>query len=152
MNKTLTTLPLLAALAGGLTLVGTAPQAGSQTVAKAAPAPRAQVKMDRDEFLRTHRWDPLSDVWSLNPGMAPPAGVMPRADVMAARDNYLSRHRWDAARGWRPLVSGSRNMSALPPDQVRLETRQFMRTHRWDETTEEWLAVQPVRPARSRGK
>jgi hypothetical protein len=148
LNKTFVTLPLLAALAV-LALAGAAPQAWSQTVASAAPAPRAQVKMDRDEFLRTHRWDPLSDVWSLNPGMAPPAGVMPRADVMAARETYLSTHRWDDARGWRPLVSGSRNLSALTRDQVRLETRQFMRTHRWDETTEEWLAVRPVR---SRGK
>ncbi len=129
-----------------------APVAWPQNVALVAQTPRVQIKMDRDEFLRSHRWDPLTDVWSLNPGMALPLGVMPRADVMAARDTYLSTHRWDDARGWRPLVSGSRNLSAMTRDQLRLELRQFMRTHRWDETTEEWLLVRPTRLPRSRGK
>jgi hypothetical protein len=104
--------------------------------------------MDRDEFLRTHHWDPESDVWTLNVGMQPPAGVMPREEVRAARDHYLSTHRWDDARGWRPLAAAPRNMSSLPREQVKAETRHFLRTHRWDETTEEWV----MKTARSNRK
>lgn len=143
MSKTFKTLPLFASMAM-LALALTAAPAWSQTPSSAVPGSangpltRAQVKMDRDEFLRTHHWDALTDVWSLNSGVEPPTGVMSRADVKAARDTYLSTHRWSETQGWLPLKSGSRNMSSLTRAQVQAETRQFMRTHRWDEATEEW--------------
>jgi hypothetical protein len=31
-------------------------------------------------------------------------------------------------------------MSTMSREQVRIETAQFVRTHRWDETTDAWVA------------
>jgi hypothetical protein len=146
LRKTFAFLPLLAQTLV-LMLVCTTPAVAAPTAA-APPGTRTQVQMGRDEFLRTHRWDPLSDVWTLNSGVEPPTGVMPRADVRAARDAYLATHRWDEARGWRPLAAAPRNLSAMPREQVKAETRQFLRTHRWDEAAEEWVPRNTRPPGR----
>lgn len=147
--------PLALALAltlGGTTLGVQAQKANTAVKVAAAdtePLTRTQVKMERDEFLKTHRWDEPTDMWMLRAGVEPPAGVMSRADVKAARDTYLSNNRWDEARGgWVPLKSAPRVISNLSREQVRLETRQFLRTHRWDEATSVWVEKTPARPMR----
>jgi len=101
---------------------------------------RVQVKMDRDEFLKTHRWDSTTDVWSLKSGVEPPVGVKSRAEVIAMRDEYLRNNLWDRSRGeWQPVKGGPRTMSSLSRAQVVAETRQFEATHRWDETDGLWV-------------
>lgn len=101
---------------------------------------RAQVKMERAEFLKSHRWDPASDTWVLRPGFEPPEGAKTRAQIKAERDEFLSKHRWDEAQGdWVPRAGAPRVMSSLSRAQVKAETVQFMKTHRWDEAKEEWV-------------
>ncbi len=101
---------------------------------------RNQVRMERDEFLRTHIWNETSDIWSLKAGVEPPTGVKSRSEVKAARDAFLSNNKWDESRGgWQALGTAPREVSKLSRETVRLETRAFMRTHRWDEPTEAWV-------------
>jgi hypothetical protein len=130
------------ALALGLLLAPAAGWVHAQDAAKKADAPlsRAQVKMERDEFLRTHRWDEAQENWVLKSGMEPPAGVKARAEVKAERDQFLRNNKWDeATSAWVPLAGTPRDMGAMTREQVRNETRQFMRTHRWDEATQGWV-------------
>jgi len=102
---------------------------------------RQQVKMERDEFLRTHRWDGLTETWVLKKGVEPPAGVKSRADMKAERDKFLSNNRWDDVQGvWVPRKGQPpRDISKMSREQVRSETRQFLRTHEWDEITESYV-------------
>jgi hypothetical protein len=102
---------------------------------------RQQVKMERDDFLRTHRFDGLTETWVLKRGVEPPAGVKSRADMKAERDKFLSNNRWDDVKGaWVPIKGQPpRNVSTMSRDQVRSETRQFLRTHEWDEISESWI-------------
>jgi hypothetical protein len=37
------------------------------------------------------------------------------------------------------LKAAPRDMSKMSREQVRVETAQFARTHRWDETTDVWV-------------
>jgi hypothetical protein len=150
--------PLALALAltlGGTTLGVQAQKADKPVKVAAAdtePLTRQQVKMERDEFLKTHRWDEPTDMWMLRAGVEPPAGVMARSEVKAARDAFLSNNRWDESRGgWVPLKTAPRVISNLSREQVRLETRQFLRTHRWDEATSVWTEKAPA-PAMRSGK
>jgi hypothetical protein len=109
-----------------------------------APASRAQVKMERDEFLKTHRWDEVNSNWVLKSGVEPPSGVKPRAEVRAERDEFLRNERWDTVNNvWVPLKAAPRETSKLTRAQVRAETRQFMRTHRWDEESQTWVEKAP---------
>lgn len=101
---------------------------------------RAQVKMERDEFLKSHRWDEYSENWVLKSGVEPPTGVKTRAEVKAERDVFLRNNRWDeATSAWVPLKDAPRDISTLTRAQVRAETRAFMRTHRWDESSDTWV-------------
>ncbi len=106
----------------------------------ATPVTRMQIKMERDEFLKTHRWDEYGEVWMLKSGVEPPASVKSRAEVKAARDVFLRNHKWDStAGGWLPLGAAPRDMSGMTREQVKAETDQFLRTHYWDEDSEGWL-------------
>jgi hypothetical protein len=137
---------VLAAACAALPSWAQAPAVADPTM---QPLTRAQVKMDRDEFLKTHRWDEPSATWMLKKGVEPPTGVKSRAEVKAARDLFLANNRWDESRGgWTPLNLGPRNMGTLSRAAVRAETAQFMRTHQWDEQTEVWVLRGPRNQAR----
>lgn len=123
----------LLALAGHHTQAQTA-----AATATPAPTTRAQVKMERDDFIKSHQWDEAGHTWVLKPGFEPPAPMKGRAEVLKERDEFLRNNRWDTASGsWIPLAQ-PRVMSQLSREQVKRETREFLRTHEWDEAAEMW--------------
>jgi len=108
---------------------------------------RQQVKMERDEFLKTHRWDEASEEWMLKSGVEPPVGVKSRAEVKAERDSFLRTHRWEEPSGtWKTIGGEPRNLSGLSREQVKQDTARFLGTHRWDEQSESWVERAPLRP------
>ena len=146
LNKT--ALVIVQSLSLGLLAAGLVQaQTAATTVAAAAPgATRAQVKMERDEFLRTHRWDETSDVWTLQDNVDPPMGVKSRAEVRAGRDAFLRNNRWDELNGmWKPRTPAAREPAAKSRAEVRAETIRFTKTHRYDEATEVWVERKPLR-------
>ena len=73
--------------------------------------------------------------------------------MKVARDEFLRQNHWDAARGrWLAFKVAPRNVDAMTGDQLRYESAQLMRTHRWDEANRLWVkrergaAVQAVQP------
>jgi hypothetical protein len=125
--------------AATLALAGHYVQA-QQAAATATPAPltRAQVKMEREEFIKSHTWDADKETWVLKPEYEPPGQMKGRAEVLKERDEFLKANRWDAnTESWVPLVK-PREISQLSRSQVRKETREFLRTHEWDTATESW--------------
>ena len=52
----------------------------------------------------------------------------------------MSVHRWDpSGDAWQPVPEGPRDLSKLTREQMRIETREFMRTHEWDVVEERWV-------------
>ena len=140
-----TTLTRLAAGLGTapllLGLLLSAGVAQAQTMGASAPATRVQIKMDRDEFIRSHRYDIATDTWTLLPGYEAPVGVKSREQVKAERDTFLRTHRFDEATGdWVAVGTAPRDLNAMTRAQVRAETLQFARTHSWDAANEAWVA------------
>jgi hypothetical protein len=120
-------------------------QAQNAPSTAAAPQTRAQVKMERDEFLKTHRWDLAIEGWVLKSGVEPPTGVRPRAEVKAERDAFLRVNRWNAEDGvWVPIKTPPRDLSTRTRAEVQAETKQFLLTHEWNEETGVW-AEKPSR-------
>lgn len=120
-----------------------APLCGS-VLAQVAPttsgATRAEVKMERNEFLKTHTWDPVNEVWMLKAGVEAPMGMKTRAQIKGDRDEFLKNNRWDEqASNWVSLKGTPRNMETMSRDQVKMETAAFLRTHRYDEQSETWM-------------
>ena len=110
------------------------------------PLTRAQVKLERDEFLKTHHYDEATSNWVLNSGSEPPAGMKTRAEVKAERDEFLRNNHYDAAKEtWVPLKANPRKLETLSRAQVRSETRQFLRTHRWDDSSGTWVEQPPAK-------
>jgi hypothetical protein len=136
--------------AATLALAGHHVQAQQATAAATSgPLTRAQVKMERDEFIKSHQWDPTNESWMLKPEFEPPAEMKGRAQVRKERDEFLRNNRWDAAaNSWIPLVK-PREISQLSRDQVRKETQQFLRTHEWDTAAEGWTLRRA--PAKKKG-
>ena len=125
----------------------TPPQAQVATGNATPSSSRAQVKMERDEFLRTHSFDSATDNWVLKSGIEPPMGMKSRADVKASRDDFLRNHRYDApTQGWVPMDSAPRDLSTMSRAQVQTETRQFLRTHSYDGEAGIWVDSKPVKP------
>jgi hypothetical protein len=123
--------------------------AAAQGAAPSSAVSRAQVKMERDEFMKTHRWDEASDTYVLRSGVEPPMGVKSRAEVKAERDAFLSKHRWDQPTArWIPLDGAPRAMNNVSRAQVKAETAQFLRTHQWSETSGTYVE-RPSRKPRS---
>ena len=140
--KRLLALPLLLGIA-----LATSPLVNAQTAAATPQAPlsREQVKMERDEFLKTHRYDVETDNWVLKPGFEAPAGVKNREQVKAERDEFLRNNRYDnESHTWVPRKPSAGVASTLTRAQVREETRQFMRTHQWDSFNQAWQEVKPA--------
>jgi len=101
---------------------------------------REQVQMDRDAFLALMRWDELTGMWVLKPGMEPPKGVMSRAEVIAMRDEFLRMNRYDDTVGsWVPLKA-PRDMSTLTREEVNRETLRFLMMYRYDESRNDWVS------------
>jgi hypothetical protein len=139
--------PLVLLLSAAILALAGHPSQAQQATSSATPAPltRAQVKMERDEFIKTHRWDEASESWVLKQGVEPPAPMKGRAEVLKGRDDFLKNNRFDATTGsWVPLAQ-PRVISQLSRDQVRKETREFLRTHEWDEAAEAWVARRKIR-------
>ncbi|MEO7161214.1 MAG: hypothetical protein ABJA84_03530 [Polaromonas sp.] len=147
--KRLQVLPLVL----GLFFTFSAAMVNAQTAgatAGATPMTREQVKMERDEFLRTHRWDTETDNWVMKPGIEAPAGMKSRAEVKAEREEFMRNHRWDqVSDNWLPMDKAPRDLSKLSREQVRAEAAQFVRTHRWDDDKSAWVEITP-RPPRAR--
>lgn len=136
---------LLAALLATLASASNV-NAQSATDSAAPPMSRQQVKIERDEFMRSHQWDVANENWVLKPGFEPPAGVMTRDEVKTARDEFLRNNRWDSTElTWVPLKEGPRDLGALSRDQVRAETLEFVRTHEWDAYDGKWVDRRAVR-------
>ncbi len=110
----------------------------AQTTSKpSTPATRAEVRMERDEFLKTHKYDETNSDWTPN---TPFKSEYSRADVKVARDKFLSTHRWDEANDdFTPMVETRRNMSTVSPEVRKMETMQFVRTHMWDNASSAWV-------------
>ena len=106
---------------------------------------RGQIKMERDEFLKSHRDDSMADNWVMRPEFEAPAGMKTRQQVRAERDEFLRNNRYDeVSRTCVPLKVAATAVSTKSRQQVREETRQFMRTHRWNEAKEVWEEYKPV--------
>jgi hypothetical protein len=130
---------------------------GAQTVMPTvnvdAPAPQAktreQVKLERDEFLRSHEWDADNDAWVLKPEFEAPEGVKSREEVKRERDRFMSTHRWDPDQDeWVSLGGESRDLDRRTREEVRAETRAFLRTHEWDADRSVWKDKRYIRSPR----
>ena len=129
-----------------LVLGSTLGLAQAQSMDASTSPSRSQVKMETKEFLRTHRWEELSDTWLLKSGVEPPTGVMSRATVRAQRDEFLRLNRWDEPSGaWIARKPAPPTISSLTREEVRVETIAFVRTHHWDEEVEGWVAYRSAR-------
>jgi hypothetical protein len=103
---------------------------------------RMQMKMDRDEFLRTHVWSETTGYWNLKDDVDLPSGVKSRTDVKSERDQFLRNNRWSATEGWVPTKT-PRNLGTMSRAEVRADTSRFLTTHRWDESTSAWVEKAP---------
>ena len=129
-----------------LVLGSTLGLAQAQSMDASTSPSRSQVKMETKEFLRTHRWEELSDTWLLKSGVEPPTGVMSRATVRAQRDEFLRLNRWDEPSGaWIARKPAPPTISSLTREEVRVETIAFVRTHHWDEEVEGWVAYRSAK-------
>jgi hypothetical protein len=102
---------------------------------------RAEVKAERDQFLKDHVWDPTDSMWVRKDGtheeMKNPTT---RAKIKAERDAYLAAHRWDEpSERFVDVGEHQRVVSKLTPEQVRAETAEFLRTHRWDPANDKFV-------------
>lgn len=132
----------------GLVVASVTGLATAQSTAAGAPAPltRAQVKMERDEFLKSHTFNPVDETWQLKPGFEAPSGVKTRAEIRAERDEYMRNNRYDAGtQTWIPLKGTPRDLGSMTRAQMREETKQFIQTHRWDEASNSWMDKPPAR-------
>jgi hypothetical protein len=99
---------------------------------------RAQVKMEREEFVKSHEYDALTESWVLKPGFEAPGSMKTREQIKAERAEFFKNNRYDpVAEKWVSLKGAPK--SALTREQVRAETTAFVRTHVWDSATESWV-------------
>lgn len=104
------------------------------------PLTREQVKMDRDTFLATMRWDEHTGQWVMKSNMEPPKGVKSRSEVLAMRDEWLRMHTFDENTGSWVTIGAARDMSKLTREQVNMETIRFLMMYRFDEAKSEWVS------------
>lgn len=144
--KRLQVLPVILGLSFAIT-AGMANAQAAGGAAGAAPMAREQVKMERDEFMRTHRWDPINDNWVLKSEVEAPAGMKSRVEIKAERDEFLRNHRWDpVSENWMPLAKAPRDLGKMSRAQVKSEALQFTRTHRWEDDKSAWVEITPRPP------
>jgi hypothetical protein len=131
--KALISLSNLVALAIATTSTISLAQTSSE---KAAPsATRNEIKMERQEFMKSHRYDDVLEIWTLKPEYEAPAGMKTRAEIIAERNTFLSMNRYDAGtQEWVKLPGSPRDMSTMTRDQVKRERDAFSSTHTFDNT------------------
>ncbi len=56
---------------------------------------RQQVREARDDWLRTHRWDPGADEWMLLEAQPRDPGGLTRDQVHRETLEFLRNHEWD---------------------------------------------------------
>jgi hypothetical protein len=113
--------------------------AQSTTSQAAGSLTRAEAKADRDAFMKSHHWDEMNESWLSNAGeQEPPVSALTRAEAKSSRDDFLSKNRWKSEVGWVPIQPQPRVMSSLTRQEVRAETQEFMRTHRYDQVSATW--------------
>ena len=145
--KRLQAIPLLI----GFLFASTAGVVNAQSASDKADASptRAQVRMERDEFIKTHHYDDIASNWVLNSGVEPPSGMKTRAEIRAERDEFLRNNHYDTRTdNWVPLKTNPRNLATLSRAQMRNEMAAFLRTHRWDDLTGAWVAQSPARKSK----
>lgn len=136
---------LLSALTAGMLAAAGLAQAQATVAKPESTLTREQAKTERDEFLRTHRYDTGTENWVLKSGVEPPTGVKSRAEIKALRDEFLRNNRFDSAtETWVPIKADLNKTTAKSRRDVKEETLRFVRTHHWDEATEAW-AENPAR-------
>lgn len=135
---------LLSALVTGMLATSGFAQAQTTVAKPDAGLTRTQAKMERDEFLKTHRYDTGTENWVLKSGVEPPTGVKSRAEIKAMRDEFLRNNRYDnATETWVPIKAEAAKTSTKSRREVKEETLRFVRTHHWDEVTEGWVENPP---------
>lgn len=128
------------ATTGGVHAQSTEEKATMPMSSASMPMTREDVKRDRDEFLRTYRWDDEASDWVRKDGRVSPTGTKSRAQVKAERDEFLRTHRYDINNdGWMALKGPPRDMGQMSREEVKAETREFLRTHRWDDVASKWV-------------
>jgi hypothetical protein len=139
--------PLVLLLSAAILALAGHPSQAQQTPSTSTSSglTRAQVKMEREDFIKSHRWDSANETWVLRPEFEPPSGMKTRAQVRQDREEFLSKNKWDATtEAWIPLAK-PRTLSQLTREQVRNESREFLRTHDWDAVAEAWVLRKKVR-------
>lgn len=115
------------------------------STAPGVPATRMEIRMERDEFLKLHRYDDTNGEWTT---IAPSTSDLSRAEVKAARNQYLSNNRWSESNdAFTPLTAGPRDMGTMTREEVKMERMQFARTYSWDNQKSMWV-LKPMRTAR----
>jgi hypothetical protein len=138
-HSALAALALTTSLLTSIPALAQLPGKGDKTESANASSTGMRVKMERNDFLKSHRWDEAKGAWMLQKGVEPPEGVMSRAEVKAARDTFLSKNRWDETAGsWKPVTGDPRNLGTMSRAEVRADTARFTKSHRWDEATQTW--------------
>ncbi len=124
----------------GLVLGCAAPVASAQSAGNMATTPltRAQVVMERNEFMRTHKYDSDHETWVLKPGFEAPASMKTRAQVRAERDEFFKNNRYDEDHDRWVSMKGEPK-STLTREQAKAEYAAFTRTHTWDSDREAWV-------------
>jgi hypothetical protein len=136
----------LSGLTLSVAMMALAPTAYAQTATPpAAPASRMEIRMERDEFLKMHRYDDTNGEWMTN---TPSTSDLSRSEVKAERDKYLRTNRWnEATDSFTPMSGAPRELSTLTREEVKMERMQFARTHTWDNVKSMWV-MKPVRTTR----
>lgn len=135
-------IPLVLGLIVGFNPALVYAQTPGETTAQALT--REQIKKERDEFIKTHRYDSETDNWVLRKEYEPPASMKTRAQVKAERDEFIKTHKYDyATDSWVPLNGEPKGTQTRA--QVRAEAAQFLRTHTWNDIESSWVENKGVR-------
>ena len=135
---------LLSALVAGVLATSGLAQAQTTAAKPETGLTRDQAKMERDEFLKTHRYDTGTENWVLKSGVEPPTGIKSRAEIKAQREEFLRNNRYDnATETWVPAKTDASKPSTKSRREVKEETLRFVRTHHWDEVSETWVENPP---------
>ena len=111
---------------------------------------RAEAKAQRDAFMKQYEYDDALDMWVPKPGTAaaqPVKATETRADAKKTRDAFLANNKYDdECACFKPVSGGMRDVSTLTKDERKAETKEFMRTHSFDEVTGQWVDRKPGPP------
>jgi hypothetical protein len=56
---------------------------------------RAEEKAERDAFLSTHKYDPVTETWILEKGAPRDVSKLTRAQVRGETRQFYRAHKWD---------------------------------------------------------